>query len=212
MEDQLQIVTIAAFFIINVVVFGILEFYLAGRKNKWVGLIIPMLSLVFLIPAAIDFADEFSHIPVWQSSYGDETLDDVKIYFGVIDDESGNHVVFSDLQVKDRASEEKKWYPMEFDEQGNLIGGKEAVKYKARIEDLSQTDGFFTGKSNSPKVMKWEYIKRGEGGRYRTQLILAGLYIATIALYFITYWRMRKRLSRREAAFAIEKRRRIEEL
>ena len=81
-------------------------------------------KLVILVPLSIEFIDEFSEIPVWENSYGDETLDDVKIYFGVIDDGSGSPAAFSDLQVKDRNSGEKKWYPMEFDQQGNLIGGK----------------------------------------------------------------------------------------
>ncbi|SCJ55437.1 Uncharacterised protein [uncultured Eubacterium sp.] len=212
MEDLFEIITIWGLLIFNVIVFGILEFYLAGRKNKWIGLLIPVLSLVLLVPLSIDFIDEFSEIPVWENSYGDETLDDVKIYFGVINDKSGSPVAFSDLQVKDRSSGEKKWYPMEFDQQGNLIGGKEALKYKSSIEDLSQTDGFFTGKSCSPKAMKWEYVKGREGGRYRSQLILAALYIVVIAFYFFIYWIMRKRLCRREAAVAEEKRQMLKSL
>ena len=212
MEDKFEIITILILLVFNVIVFGILEFYLAGRKNKWIGLLIPVLSLSFLVPLSIEFIDEFSEIPVWENSYGDETLDDVKIYFGVIDDGSGSPAAFSDLQVKDRNSGDKKWYPMEFDQQGNLIGGKEALKYKASIEDLSQTDGFFTGKSLSPKAMKWEYVKGGEGGRYRRQLILATLYIAVIVFYFIIYWSMRKRVCRRETIASIEKRRKIESL
>ncbi len=34
------------------------------------------------------------------------------------------------------------------------------------------------------KAMKWEYVKGGEGGRYRRQLILATLYILNDCILF----------------------------
>lgn len=210
MEVQFPIV-IAAFLMINVVAFGILEVYLARHKNKWVGLIIPIVSLVLLVPLTANFIDAFSPIPVWENSYGDETQDDVKIYFGVVNDPSGKVAAFSDLQVKDRATGEKTWYAMEFDNRGNLIGGKEALKYKESIEDLSHTDGYFTGKSSSPKSMKWQYVKNNVDD-YGDRAILMFLNVAVTAYYLIIYKVMRKRLHKKEAARAEDKRSRLQEL
>ena len=68
MEDKFEIITILILLVFNVIVFGILEFYLAGRKNKWIGLLIPVLSLSFLVPLSIEFIAEFSEIPESENS------------------------------------------------------------------------------------------------------------------------------------------------
>lgn len=215
MGYQSQGMPIIEFLIINVLIFGALEIFLAGRKNRWLGLIVPILSVAMLVPSTISFVDTYFPIPVWETYYGDETLDNAKIYFGFVYDKEGNLVAFSDMQEKDRETGEKTWHPMEFNGQGRLVGGDHVMKYEKsvieHINDYSKTDGPFVGKSSSAKEMKWQYIKNNVNG-YRDAAILVLLYYLAVVFYFVIYGVMRKRLRRRETVFAEEKKRKIESL
>lgn len=211
MEHQSLTTLVVTFIVVNIVVFGAIEFFLAGRKNKWIGLIIPLLSLMVLIPSTFTFVDVFFPIPLWEHEFGDETLDDVKIAFGIIYDKKGDIDAISDLQVKDRDTGEKAWYPMEFDKQGRLVGGEDALKYKKYIERLPEPGDLFTGKSCSPQEMKWRYVKNNING-YRDAVISMAMSMISVAFYFIFYSIMRRRLHRREAAVEREKRQLIETL
>ena len=68
---------------------GALELFLAGRKSRWPGLVLPVLLLFLLVPMTISTASVYFPIPIMNYSYGDETLDNVKIYYGVIYDKEG---------------------------------------------------------------------------------------------------------------------------
>jgi len=177
--------------VVGVIIFlGVLEFFLAGRRSKWPGLFLPVLSLALVTSLLISMISAFFPVPVWVDSTGDETLDDVKIYFGVVYDKQGQVAAFSDLKVKDKETGEVSWLPMEFDESGALIGGREAMKYEEAIlrlaEDVPEVKG---GKSSSPNQMRWQYVKYNNDG-YGEAALITILSALSVILYFIIYgWR-----------------------
>lgn len=180
-----------------IIFLGVLEFFLAGRGSKWRGLVLPVLSLVLLVPLLISMVSAFFPVPVWTHSIGDETLDDVKIYFGVVYDKQEQVAAFSDLKVKDRETGEVSWLPMEFDTSGALIGGTEAMQYEEAVlrlaEDVPEVKG---KKSSSPGQMRWQYVKYNNGG-YRDAAWMAILSALSVILYFVIYgWRRRSNLNR----------------
>lgn len=185
--------------VIGVIIFlGILEFFLAGRRSKWPGLVLPVLSLALLIPLLISMASAFFPVPVWTDSIGDETLDDAKVYFGVVYDEQERIAAFSDLKVKDKKTGKVSWLPMEFDESGALIGGGEAMQYEESIllleEDFPEIKG---RKSSSPNQMRWQYVRYNHGG-YRDAAVITFLYVLSVILYFIIYVWERKNYRKQE--------------
>lgn len=198
--------------VFSIILLGALELFLAGRKSRWTGLVLPVLLLFLLVPMTISTASVYFPIPIMNYSYGDETLDNVKIYYGVIYDKEGKVAAFSDLKVKDKETGEVTWCPMEFDEQGKLIGGEEAMKYKENVEriagDVAETKG---QKSRSPAQMRWLYVRHNNGGYRDAAVIMALSYLAEI-LYFCIYGTARKRIRKRERLRQDEKRRMLQAL
>ncbi len=181
-----------------IILLGVLEFFLAGRRSKWSGLVLPVLSLALLIPLLISMASAFFPVPVWTYSTGDETLDDVKIYFGAVYDEQDRMAAFSDLKVKDKETGEVSWLTMEFDESGALIGGREAMQYEETVQLLAEDIPEVKGKkSSSPNQMRWQYVKYNHGG-YRDAAVITFLYVLSVILYFAIYRWERKNYRTRE--------------
>lgn len=198
--------------VLCIILLGLLEIFLAGRRSKWPGLFLPVLALALLIPTMVSMASAYFPIPIMNYSYGDETLDDVKVYFGVVYDKEGDIAAFSDLKVKSRETEEVSWMPMEFDEKGKLVGGTEVMQYREAVQRLAEDVPEVKGKkSSSPNQMGWQYVKHNNNG-YRDAALVMLLSFLSVISFFCIYAAMRKRVGKKERMEYEEKLRLLNDL
>lgn len=184
--------------LVCMILLGGLEFYLAGRKSKWPGLVLPVLAAVLLLPLSISIVGVYFPVPVSDYSIGDETLEDANVYIGVIYDETDHMAAFSDLKVKSNSTGEVSWLPLEFDEKGELVGGAQAMKYAEAVERLAEDIPEAKGRSSSsPDQMRWQYVKHNKGG-YRDAALVTILYSLSVITYFCVYGIMRKRVRKKK--------------
>lgn len=202
---RVQIMIMMVSLLIPTVLLGGVQIFLAGRKNKWIGLIIPMCSFLaaVVMTASIASMGAFSISP-YETSFGDETLDDVRIYIEANTDDSGAITAFRDLRVKNIGTGKTVYYPLEFDEQGNLVGGKEAMQYRRNIERLTKEEKGFFGKSLSKDEMRKLHVKE-HFGEYAKVVMVCALYFVPTVIFLVIYFIMRKRAKRKFAARGLEK-------
>lgn len=199
-----QIIVLILYLMVPMVLFGGLQIFLAGRQSRWPGLILPVFSLIL---STLMVANLYLSIPkdmLYDAVYGDETIDDVKIRIYANLNEAGEIVQFSDLEVKNRETGEKTWYALDYDENGNLVGGEEAMKlpYKAEISRLGE-DGF-SGSSVSISQVKRTYI-REHLRLFAGPVLISLLMYVPCVVYIVIYRIMRRRTRERFAAKGIEK-------
>ena len=121
-----------------------LQIYLSRKPSKWPGRILPIAG--FTVAVLISFS--LLAYTVFPGSYdavgdGEIALDTDDVEISIYTQEKENHILFSDARVTNLQNGAVTECPLEFSDSGKLIGGGEALNYKADIEDLA--DGNFTG-------------------------------------------------------------------
>lgn len=199
-----QVLILLVYLLIPMVGFGALQVYLSGRKNKKTGWILPALAFVLAAVMTVNLWVTVSKDTYYDGRFGDETIDDVKIYINVNTNEDGSVRTFSDLEVRNRETGEKTYYALEFDEKGKLIGGEEALQlpYKDEIPRLVGED--FTGKSVSMRQLKWDHVKEHPRLIVIPAIITLIIYIPCI-VFIVIYRVMRRRVREKYAAQGLEK-------
>ena len=130
-----------------------LQIYLSRKPSKWPGRILPIAG--FTVAVLISFS--LLAYTVFPGSYdavgdGEIALDTDDVEISIYTQEKENHILFSDARVTNLQNGAVTECPLEFSDSGKLIGGGEALNYKADIEDLA--DGNFTGKSITIDAMR----------------------------------------------------------
>lgn len=177
-----------------------LQIYLSRKPSKWPGRILPIAG--FTVAVLISFS-LLTYI-VFPGSYdavGDGEIalgtDDVEI--SIYTQEKENHILFSDARVTNLQNGAVTECPLEFSDSGKLIGGGEALNYKADIEDLA--DGNFTGKSITIDAMR---ESSHSSLPLNTLFLLLFLFIPPFILTFLHIY-IRKKMRRAQYETDLEK-------
>jgi hypothetical protein len=153
---------LAMLIFVPVVAFIALMMWLLHRMNRpgkvWVGWV--MLAAIFILITAASLLNAKYGVTTgngWQSYQ--LWLEDKKIQYAGIDvayNEETNQVYgFGSLVLQYENG--NRYIPLEFDEDGNLIGSKEALSYKKEIQEVMKNGGpkvSLIGKSKNYATMK----------------------------------------------------------
>lgn len=189
------------YLIIGTVVTGGLQVYLAGRKSKGWGLILPALSLVFTMFIVGTTAFACVEVTPWDNSTGYDG-DELSMRFDYVYGKDGRVAAFSDLRLIDRTTGKKYVFPMAFDDNGELIGNKEAMKYKDYVETILREQKF-VGNSVSKEDLRRIYMKH-HLSEYAPLLFYLLISLVPFIVHTAIYVAVRKRIRRRSDAQALK--------
>ena len=130
---------------------------------------------------------------------GEIALDTDDVEISIYTQEKENHILFSDARVTNLQNGAVTECPLEFSDSGKLIGGGEALNYKADIEDLA--DGNFTGKSITIDAMR---ESSHSSLPLNTLFLLLFLFIPPFILTFLHIY-IRKKMRRAQYETDLEK-------
>ncbi len=201
----MQSIILLVFLLIPLFLFTVLQIFLASRKNKWLGLILPVLAFLLGTIIVVSVVALLPATPVGNSSYGYDA-DDISARINLYVDEDDHLQFFSDLRITDRKTGEKSDYELEFSESGELIGSKDALQYRKEIETI--TDGLgkdkLVGTSISRSEMKSLYRKAHKGETIAKMVGPMAGYIPFI-LSLVIYVVARKKVRKSSMAQGVEK-------
>lgn len=193
----------AVFVLVGTILCGALQVCFAGRKSKGWGMIIPALDVAFAAFMIFAVCFMFLQATPWENSIGTNRGDTQLQINYIIDEEENDIAAFSNLKVKDPQIGEMQYYSLEFDKEGHLIGGKEALKYKKEAEILAEGMNF-SGTSVSDKDLTKIY-KEAHTGAFSPAIYLILLSLLPLFIHSVIYVIMRKRLKKANAVKGIEK-------
>lgn len=198
-----RIVAMGVYLLIPLVLLAVLQVFLSSRKNKWLGLILPVLAFLWGTMIAVGSVALIPDVSLWNSTAGYDA-DGFRATIGFYVDEKDNLQAFSDLMIEDKQTGETAYYKLEFDENGELIGSKEALEYRDVIETIYDGTDKLYGASTSISEMKSIY-RREHLGETIARFAAPLLYYIPLIVFIVIYVFARKKVRRDNMAQGVAK-------
>lgn len=194
-----------------IIVFGGLEIFFASRKNKWIGIIIPIVSCILAITLVVGMLDYIkTSVGETKTSYN---TDQYSVSFYLIFKDNYNNTynknekvkAFSTAKIKDKDIGKVYYRSIKFDSHGDLVNSKKLSKYAKGLESCAATYSDIKGKTSKTYSEMRSLYKEKHGNSYVKICLISVIFFIPFLISILIYILFRRKNEIKNAKKDFEK-------